>query len=81
MAQERLNHVMLLHTHKDHTDNINLLEIAKEFVSLNDRYDLIFWSFLMFNYITQPNIRSTSPPPPPNLNFIPTPLVVSNCPV
>ena len=37
MMQERLNHVMLLHTHKDHTDNINLLEIAKEFVSFNDR--------------------------------------------
>ena len=37
MTQERLNHVMLLHTNKDHTDNINLLEIAKEFVSSNDR--------------------------------------------
>ena len=37
MTQERLNHVMLLHTHKDHTDNINLLEIAKEFVSFNNR--------------------------------------------
>ena len=24
-----INHVMLLHTHKDRTDNINLLEIAK----------------------------------------------------
>ena len=37
MTQEQLNHVMLLHTHKDHTDNINLLEIAKVFVSFNDR--------------------------------------------
>ena len=37
MTKERLNHVMLLHTHKDRTDNINLLEIAKEFVSYNDR--------------------------------------------
>ena len=37
MTQERLNHVMVLHTHKDHTDNINLLEIAKEFVSFNYR--------------------------------------------
>ena len=33
MPQEQLNYVMLLHTHKDRTDNINLLEIAKEFVS------------------------------------------------
>ena len=29
MTQERLNHVMLLHIHKDRIDNINLLEIAK----------------------------------------------------
>ena len=28
---------MLLHTHKDHTDNINILQIAKEFVSFNNR--------------------------------------------
>ena len=37
MIQEQLNHVMLLHTHKDHTNNINLLEIAKDFVSFNDK--------------------------------------------
>ena len=36
MAEEQLNHVMLLHTHKDRIDNINLLEIAKEFVSFNN---------------------------------------------
>ena len=29
MTKEQLNHVMLLHTHKDHTDNINLLETSK----------------------------------------------------
>ena len=39
------NHVMLLHTHKDHTDNINLLEIAKEFVSFNDRRINLFGHF------------------------------------
>ena len=38
MTQERLNHVMLLHTYKDYTDNTNLLEIATEFVFLNDRW-------------------------------------------
>ena len=37
MTQEQLNHVMLFQTHKDHTDNINLLEIAKDFVSFNNR--------------------------------------------
>ena len=34
---------MLLHTYKDHTDNINLL---------------FFWSSLMFNNIMELNIRS-----------------------
>ena len=37
MTQEQLNHVMLLHMYKDCTDNINLLETAKEFVSFNDK--------------------------------------------
>ena len=38
---------MLLHTHKDHNiiDNINLLEIAKEFVSFNDRRINFFGRF------------------------------------
>ena len=42
MAEEQPNYVMLLHTHKDHTDNINLLEIAKEFVSFNNT-KINFW--------------------------------------
>ena len=39
MTQEQLNHVnvMLLHTYKDCIDNINLLDIAKEFVSFNNK--------------------------------------------
>ena len=45
MSQARQNHVMLLHTHKDRTDNINLLEVAKEFVSFNDRQIKIFGHF------------------------------------
>ena len=70
MTEKQLNHVMLLHTHKNHSDNINLLEIAKECVSFNDRRINFFWSSLMFNNITQLNIRSA----PPNLNFISTPM-------
>ena len=45
MTKEQLNHVMLLHTHKDRTDNINLLEIAKEFVSFNNRRINLFVHF------------------------------------
>ena len=33
MSQKRLNHVVLLHTHKERTDALDLLTIAKEFVS------------------------------------------------
>ena len=34
MSQERLNHLMILHVHKDLTDKLNLISIANEFVSL-----------------------------------------------
>ena len=37
MSQPRLNHALLLHIHKDRTDNINLISIAKEFISVNER--------------------------------------------
>ena len=36
---------MLLHTHKDRTDNINRLEIAKDFVSFNNRRINFFGHF------------------------------------
>ena len=35
MSQERLNHLTILHTHKDRTDMIKLEEIAEEFVAFN----------------------------------------------
>ena len=62
MTQERLTmSCCYILIYKDSTDTINLLEIAKEFVSFNDRYKLIFGSFLMFNNITQLNIGSAPP--------------------
>ena len=45
MTQEWLNYVMVLHIRKDCTDNINLLEITKEFVSFNDRWINFFGHF------------------------------------
>ena len=33
MLQERLNHLMLLHIHKDRVDSIDIINIANEFVS------------------------------------------------
>lgn len=44
MTQKRLNHV-ILHTHKEQTDEIDLTDIAKKFVNCNDRR-LSFFGFL-----------------------------------
>ncbi len=32
MSQSRLNHLMLLHCHKERTSNIDLTQIAKDFI-------------------------------------------------
>ena len=45
MSQPRLNHVILLHIHKDKTDNMDVVQIAKECISVNDRRKLHFGSF------------------------------------
>lgn len=37
MTQERLNHAIILHTHKELTDNINLKQIAIDFIARNQR--------------------------------------------
>ena len=37
MTQPHLNSVMLLHIHKDKTDDTDLLAVAKEFISVNER--------------------------------------------
>lgn len=45
MTQRRLNHIALLHTHKNRTDNINLKDIAEQFISVNERCNAYFGSF------------------------------------
>ena len=42
MTEKRLNNCLLLHVHKDLTDQLNLFEIANEFISLNPQRK-IFW--------------------------------------
>ena len=71
MTQERQNHVIMLHTHKDRTDNINLHVRNSLFPLTTD--ELIFLViFLMFNNITQLNIRSAPPPPQLKLHSYPS---------
>lgn len=42
MTQTRLNHVMLLHIHKERTDSLDLMHVSKEFISVNERRMLYF---------------------------------------
>ena len=45
MTEKRLNNCMLLHIHKDLTDKIDEIDIAKEFVSINTERKVFFGSF------------------------------------
>ena len=36
MTEKRLNNCLLLHIHKDLTDSIDLISVAKEFIGLTD---------------------------------------------
>ena len=45
LTQSNLNHIMLLHAHKERTDCIDLTEIAKEFISINERRQNFFGAF------------------------------------
>lgn len=41
MTQSRLNHLMILHVHKEHTDKLDLIKVACDFVQNNEhRYNL-----------------------------------------
>ena len=37
MTQSTLNHIMLLDVQKELTDNIDLLQVAKDFIGVNER--------------------------------------------
>ena len=37
MIQSRLNHCMLLHIHRELTENLSLPDIAEEFIKCNDK--------------------------------------------
>lgn len=44
MLQERLNHLMLLHVHKERTDRLDLVHVANNFAASPHRRD-IFGTF------------------------------------
>ena len=45
MTQERLNNLMILHVHKEYSDELNLHDVANEFVSVNERRQQVFGQF------------------------------------
>ena len=45
MGQERLNNLMLLHTHKELTDDLDLKNVATEFISGSEHRLSIFGKF------------------------------------
>lgn len=45
MTEKRLNNCLLLHVHKDLTDELCLTEVAKEFVSVNVERSRYFGSY------------------------------------
>lgn len=46
MSQARLNHTMLLHIHKNHTDQLDLIDIGNEFVKESPHRHSVFGTFL-----------------------------------
>ena len=49
MTESRLNNVLLLHAHKENTDDLNLFNIAENFASLNSQRREFFGSFTLLN--------------------------------
>ena len=45
MSQQRLNHLMIMHVHKDHTDQLSLVDTANEFVRGHDHREHLFGKF------------------------------------
>ena len=45
MSQEQLNRLLVLHTHKDYTDSLELIAVANEFVSSSGHRIQIFGNF------------------------------------
>jgi len=45
MTQQRLNHVIIMHTHKQRTDDLNLVNVAESFISVSPTRITFFGHF------------------------------------
>ncbi len=50
MGQERLNHLVVLHVHKELTDDLDLISIANEFVGDSEHRLKLFGTFSWTSY-------------------------------
>jgi hypothetical protein len=46
MTEKRLNNVMILHVHKDYTDELSLVEVANDFIQGSDHRKNYFGKFV-----------------------------------
>ena len=46
MTEQRLNNCMLLHVHKDLTNELDLFEVAKDFILANEERNRFFGHFI-----------------------------------
>ena len=50
MSQQQLNHLMIMHVHKDHTDRLSLVDTANQFVRGHDHREHFFESLQIVTY-------------------------------
>ena len=50
MSQERLNHLLLLHVHKERTDSLNLITVANDFVADSEHRLSVFGRFTELDF-------------------------------
>ena len=61
MSQQRLNNIMVLHIHKDKTDQFNIIDVANEFAGYNENRLRKFDTFHTTDLSTQTkNMKSKS---------------------
>ena len=58
--EKRLNHLIILHAHKDRTDKIDLVDVANQFVEWKDNRAHIFGKFTCNDIKPKGEMKSSS---------------------
>ena len=67
MTEKRLNHLILLHSYKQRTDEVNITEVAEDFVERTERWSefFVFFFNVKLSYIKIKHILSKGAQPLP----------------